>query len=133
MLGLINTLVNYVENLFFIFYTLFFISKQRYAEKWSPEKWSPEKWSPRKMVPRKNGPRKNGLQKLFSVKTMLGNLNDFHFYQLIPLHTIFPGTIFPRTIFPGFKTTDKRDSSKSICLNNQMSAIFFPLSLFSST
>ena len=30
-----------------------------------------------KMVPEKNGPRKNVLQKLFSVKKMLGNLNDF--------------------------------------------------------
>ena len=36
----------------------------------------PEKNDPRKNSPRKNGPRKNILQKLFSVKTMLGNLND---------------------------------------------------------
>ena len=49
------------------------------------EKWSPEKWSPRKMVPGKSGPRKisprkNFLQKLFSVKKMLGNLNDFFIF-----------------------------------------------------
>ena len=51
----------------------------RYAEKWFPEKWSPKngtrvKWSP------KNGPRKNILQKLFSIKTMLGNLKDFFIF-----------------------------------------------------
>ena len=47
----------------------------------------------RKMVPGKNSPRKidprkNVLQKLFSVKIMLGNLKDFfYFYRLIPLLT----------------------------------------------
>ena len=60
-------------------------------EKWSPKngprKNGPRKIDPRKVGPRKSGPRKNVLQKLFSVKTMLGNFNDFHFYQLIPTHT----------------------------------------------
>ena len=50
-------------------------------------KMVPGKMVPKKNGPQKNGPRKNFLQKLFSVKRMLGNLNDFHFYQLIPLHT----------------------------------------------
>ena len=54
-------------------------------EKWSPEKWSRGKMVPGKMVPEKNGPRKIGpqknlLQKLFSVKRMLGNLNDFFIF-----------------------------------------------------
>ena len=72
-------------------------SVTRYAEKWSPETLSPEEWSPeiglRKMVPgkigpREIGPRKNVLLKLFSVKRMLENLDDFlNFYRLIPLHT----------------------------------------------
>ena len=82
----------------------------RRREKWSPGKWSRkmvpgknglrkngprEKWSPGKMVsgkmvpgkivpgkivPGKNGPRKNVLQKLFSVKRMVGNLNDFFIF-----------------------------------------------------
>ena len=43
------------------------------------EKWSPEN-GPRKNGPRKIGPRKNVLQKLFSVKKMLGNLNDFFIF-----------------------------------------------------
>ena len=34
----------------------------------------------RKNGPRKNGPRKNVLQKLFSVKRMLGNSNDFFIF-----------------------------------------------------
>ena len=55
----------------------------RYAEKRSPEKRSPEKWSLKngtlkKKFPGKN-PRKNVLKKLFSVKTMLRNLNFFIF------------------------------------------------------
>ena len=40
----------------------------------------PRKISPRKIGSRKNGPRKNVLQKLFSVKRMLGNLNDFFIF-----------------------------------------------------
>ena len=36
---------------------------------------------------RKNSPRKSVLQKMFFVKRMLGNFNDFYFYRLIPLHT----------------------------------------------
>ena len=40
-----------------------------YAEKWSPEKLCPEKWSPEAV-----------LKKSFSVKSILGNLNDFYFY-----------------------------------------------------
>ena len=46
------------------------------SEKWSLGKMVREK-IPGKMVPWKNGPWKNVLQKLFSVKKMLGNLNDF--------------------------------------------------------
>ena len=45
----------------------------------SPKKIGPRKIGPRKNSPRKVGPRKNVLQKLFSVKRMLGNLNDFSF------------------------------------------------------
>ena len=71
-------------------------------DKWSPEEWSRinvrRKIGHRKIGPRKNGPwknsprkiglRKNVLQKLFSVKRMLGNLNDFfYFCRWILLHT----------------------------------------------
>ena len=45
-----------------------------------PRKHGPRKNGPRKIGPRKNGPRKNVLQKLFSVKRMLGNLNDFFIF-----------------------------------------------------
>ena len=37
----------------------------------------PGKNGPRTSGPRQIGPRKNFLQKFFSVKIMLGNLNDF--------------------------------------------------------
>ena len=40
----------------------------------------PGKMVPGKNGPRKNGPRKNFLQKLFSVKRMLGNFNDFFIF-----------------------------------------------------
>ena len=40
----------------------------------------PDKNGPRKNDPRKIGLRKNVLQKLFSVKRMLGNLNDFFIF-----------------------------------------------------
>ena len=40
----------------------------------------PEKWSPRKNGPWKIGPRKIVLQKLFPIKRMLGNLNDFFIF-----------------------------------------------------
>ena len=40
----------------------------------------PEKNGPRKIGPRKIDPRENDLQKLFSVKRMLGNLNDFFIF-----------------------------------------------------
>ena len=55
------------------------------SEKKSPKKWSTGKIIPGKMGaeqngPRKIGPRKNVLQKLFSVKKMLGNLNDFFIF-----------------------------------------------------
>ena len=42
-----------------------------------PRKNCHRKMVPGKNGPRKNGPRKNVLQKLFSVKRMLENLNDF--------------------------------------------------------
>ena len=50
-----------------------------------PRKMVPRKMVPGKMVPGKNGPRKIGprknlLKKLFSVKRMLGNLNDFFIF-----------------------------------------------------
>ena len=50
-----------------------------------PGKMLPGKMVPRKMIPGKilrgkNGPRKNLLQKSFSVKRMLGNLNDFFIF-----------------------------------------------------
>ena len=40
----------------------------------------PGKNDPRKNGLEKIGPRKNVLQKLFSVETMLGNLNDFFIF-----------------------------------------------------
>ena len=40
-------------------------------------KMVPGKMVPGKNGPRKIGPRKNVIQKLFSVKRMLGNLNSF--------------------------------------------------------
>ena len=53
-------------------------------EKWYAEKWSPKngtrKNGPQKNGPRKIGPQKNFLQKLFSVKRMLGNLNNFFIF-----------------------------------------------------
>ena len=60
-------------------------------EKWPKAADSPllgklkDKIGPRKIDPRKNGPRtmrprKNVLQKLFYVKKMLGNLNDFFIF-----------------------------------------------------
>ena len=52
-----------------------------------PRKNGPRKNGPRENGPRRNGPRKSVRQKLFSVKRMLENSNDFHFYRLIPLHT----------------------------------------------
>ena len=52
-----------------------------------PGKSGPRKNGPRENGPRRNGPRKSVRQKLFSVKRMLENSNDFHFYRLIPLHT----------------------------------------------
>ena len=45
-----------------------------------PEKNGRLKNGPRKIGPQKNGPRKNVLQKLFSVKRMLGNLNHFFIF-----------------------------------------------------
>ena len=54
-----------------------------------PRKIGPRKHGPRENDPRKIGPRKNVLQKLFSVKRMLGNLNDF-------LHTPRCSTLTPR-------------------------------------
>ena len=50
-----------------------------------PRKNGPQKNGPRgngyrKSGPRKIGPWKNFLQKLFSVKRMLGNLNDFFIF-----------------------------------------------------
>ena len=45
-----------------------------------PGKNGLRKSSPQKIGPRKIGPRKNFLQKLFSVKNMLGNLNDFFIF-----------------------------------------------------
>ena len=45
-----------------------------------PGKMIPAENGPRKIGPRKNGPRKNILQKLFSVKTRLGNLNEFFIF-----------------------------------------------------
>ena len=59
---------------------------KRYPEKWSSGKKYAEKWSlgkrlrkngPLEKNPRRNGPRKSILKKLFSVKRMLGNLDDF--------------------------------------------------------
>ena len=122
-----------------------------YTKKWSPEKWSPEKWSPRKMVPgkmvpEKNGPRKNGpcekwSPEKFPSKIVLRQKNArkfkrlFHFYQLIPLHTVsghhfsrgpffrgpfFSGTVFPRTIFSedhfsGIRFKDKSVWARKVC------------------
>ena len=40
----------------------------------------PGKMVPKKNGPRKIGPRENVLQKLFSVKRMLGNFNDFFIF-----------------------------------------------------
>ena len=50
-----------------------------------PRENGPRKNGTRKIGPRKNGlpkidPRKNVLKKLFSVKKMLGNLNDFFIF-----------------------------------------------------
>ena len=45
-----------------------------------PRKNRPQKIGPRKNGPRNSGPRKNVLQKLFFIKTMLGNLNDFSIF-----------------------------------------------------
>ena len=45
-----------------------------------PRKIGPRKNGTRKIGPRKNDPRKNFLQKFFSVKRMLGNLNEFFIF-----------------------------------------------------
>ena len=50
------------------------------SEKNGRQKNGARKIGPRKNGPRKIGPRKNLLQKLFSVKIMLGNLNDFFIF-----------------------------------------------------
>ena len=55
-------------------------SREKCFPKNGSRKIGPRKYGPRKIGPRKNGPRKNVLQKLFSIKRMLGNLNAFFIY-----------------------------------------------------
>ena len=61
------------------------VPEKNYPRKIGPRKISsrkigPRENGPRKIGPWKIGPRKNVLQKLFSVKRMLGNLMDFFIF-----------------------------------------------------
>ena len=70
-----------------------------------PWKKVPEKKNPQKEDPWKNGPRKYVLKKLFSVKRMLGNLNDFFIF--IDWFHYTPKNMIPWKKISGKKTPKK--------------------------